>query len=114
MVWKLLDSLEGLEMLLAESDNKDVVIFKHSTSCSISHMAKIRMEDKWDLNEIDIYYLDLKRYRNISDAIAEKFNVYHESPQILLIRNRACIYDASHFDISVEELKESIAWHTAP
>jgi bacillithiol system protein YtxJ len=114
MVWKLLDSLEGLEMLLVESDTKDVVIFKHSTSCSISHMAKMRLEDKWDLNETDIYYLDLKRYRNISDAISEKFNVHHESPQILLIRNRACIYDASHFDISVEELKESIAWHTAP
>ena len=46
MVWKSLDSLEGLEMLLAESDNKDVVIFKHSTSCSISHMAKMRLEDK--------------------------------------------------------------------
>jgi bacillithiol system protein YtxJ len=76
-------------------------------------MAKMRLEDKWDLDETDIYYLDLKKYRDISDAISEKLNVHHESPQLLLIRNRACIYDASHFDISVEELKESIAWHTS-
>ncbi|MBK7635869.1 MAG: bacillithiol system redox-active protein YtxJ [Saprospiraceae bacterium] len=112
MVWKTLNSLLGLDTLLTESTSKDIVIFKHSTTCSISHMAKMRLEDNWDLHDLDIYYLDLKKYRNVSDAIAEKLHVHHESPQILLIRNKDCIYDASHFDISVDELKESLAWGT--
>lgn len=77
-------------------------------------MAKMRLEENWDLDDLDIYYLDLKKYRNVSDAIAEKLSVHHESPQILLIRNKECIYDASHFDISVNELKESLLWGTTP
>ncbi|MBK8054241.1 MAG: bacillithiol system redox-active protein YtxJ [Saprospiraceae bacterium] len=114
MVWKTLDSLQGLDTLLHESMSKNIVIFKHSTTCSISHMAKMRLEENWDLDDLDIYYLDLKKYRNVSDAIAEKLSVHHESPQILLIRNKECIYDASHFDISVNELKESLLWGTTP
>lgn len=60
MVWKTLDSLLGLDTLLTESTSKDIVIFKHSTTCSISHMAKMRLEENWDLHDLDIYYLDLK------------------------------------------------------
>lgn len=74
----------------------------------------MRLESKWDdeiNNVITPYYLDLKSFRDISNAIAEKFSVHHESPQVLLIKDGECIYDASHMDISVEELKESIAFH---
>lgn len=57
------------------------------------------------LNE-QYYYLDLIAHRDVSNAIAEIFKVYHESPQLLLIKNGECIYDASHGEINFDELRE--------
>lgn len=111
--WKHLDTLASLELASLLSDEQDVLLFKHSTTCSISQMAKLRLENNWDFSENEIvpFYIDLKSYRDVSNAIAEKYSVAHESPQVLLIRKGTCIYDASHFDISVEEIKETLAWH---
>lgn len=110
--WNIIDSPDSLEKAVQLSADKDIVILKHSTTCSISHMAKMRLEDQWDFaDNIIPFYLDLKAYRNVSDQITNQFSVHHESPQILLIRNGACIYDASHLDISVSELRETLAWH---
>src|SRR4051794_35645580 len=82
------------------------IIFKHSTRCSVSTMAKKSFELDWD--EIpagtDLYFLDLLSHRDISSQIAEMFQVHHESPQALLIKQGECILDASHSDISVEEM----------
>jgi bacillithiol system protein YtxJ len=81
------------------------IIFKHSTRCSISMMAKRRFELDWDSlpEEIPLYFLDLIQYREISNQIAQLFNVYHESPQLLLIKDGECILDQSHGGISVDE-----------
>lgn len=110
MNWLPLNSLSQLDEIDLKSNLSPVTIFKHSTSCSISGMSKMRLEGKWDLDN-DAYYLDLIKYRPISQAIAERYHVHHESPQILLIKNGECIYDASHFDITVDELKESLEYH---
>jgi bacillithiol system protein YtxJ len=110
--WVLLDDNSKLLKAIEESFTKDVVIFKHSTTCSISLMAKRRLEEDWDdLENVIPYYLDLKTFRSISDEVAERFSVHHESPQILLIRQGECIYDASHFDITIAELKETLVFH---
>ncbi|RYY32441.1 MAG: bacillithiol system redox-active protein YtxJ [Sphingobacteriaceae bacterium] len=81
------------------------IIFKHSTRCSISMMAKRRFELDWESlpEEIPLYFLDLIRYREISNQLAADFHVYHESPQLLLIKNGECILDQSHGGISVDE-----------
>ncbi|MEN0006232.1 MAG: bacillithiol system redox-active protein YtxJ [Bacteroidota bacterium] len=106
--WIKLNSLDQLDHIVAESSSTPTVIFKHSTRCSISSIAKMRLEDRWDFtaDELKAYYLDLISYRAISNAVADRFAVHHESPQLLLIRNGECTYEASHLDISVEELKE--------
>jgi bacillithiol system protein YtxJ len=110
--WKNLSSISELEDADKISFKNDVLLFKHSTTCSISHMAKLRLESSWDLSEkLTPYYLDLKAYRNVSDTIAEKYQVHHESPQVIIIRKGECIYDASHLDISVEEIKETLDFH---
>ncbi len=110
--WELLDASSKLDEVVEKSYSKDVVIFKHSTTCSISHVAKLRLEENWDLDDSTVpYYLDLLSHRNISNEIAERLQVHHESPQIILLREGSCIYDASHFDITVDELKESLAYH---
>lgn len=106
--WIPLEDLQQLEEIKTKSSTKPCVIFKHSTHCSISSMAKLRLEDHWDFSkeEVDIYFLDLIRYRALSNEVAEQFSVYHESPQLILVRNGETTYDASHLDISVKELRE--------
>ena len=108
MNWKILDSVEQLDEIRQRSASVPCVLFKHSTTCSISITAKMRFEEAWDFSdsEMEAYYLDLLRFRPISGAIAAQFDVHHESPQVLLIRNGKCVYDASHLDIHVRELHE--------
>ena len=111
MNWNKLTSSTQLNKIVERSKETPVLIFKHSTRCSISAMAKYRLEGDWDFSENDLVpvYLDLIAYRNISNEIAERFSVHHESPQVLLIRDGECTYDASHLDISVQELKACYA-----
>ncbi|WP_461789610.1 bacillithiol system redox-active protein YtxJ [Pedobacter sp.] len=84
------------------------IIFKHSTRCSISLMAKRSFERDWDVipGQVSFYFLDLINHRDVSAYIAETFKVYHESPQLLLIKDGECILDSSHSDISADEVAE--------
>lgn len=113
MTWEFLINAEQLDTIVEESSVQPIVIFKHSTSCSISKMAMMRYEDGNDLN-FKSYYLDLLSYRSVSDEISERFQVYHESPQLILVHKGEAIYDASHFDISVDEVKETLEYHKIP
>lgn len=87
------------------------LIFKHSTSCPISSIAKMRLESGWDFTaeQLEVYYLDLLSNREVSKFIADHFAVHHESPQVLLIRDGMCTYDNSHLDINVAEIHECYA-----
>lgn len=104
--WKEISDINVLDSIQELSYHQPQLIFKHSTRCSISAMALDRLNRNWDLkeNEITPYYLDLLKHRDISNRIAEKWQVHHESPQILIIKNGECIYDASHSDISVPDI----------
>lgn len=106
MQWINLTDLAQLNTI--KNDENYSVIFKHSTRCSVSMMAKRRFEMDWDLlpKEINLYFLDLISYRSISAEIAELFQVHHESPQLLVIKNGECVLDTSHGDISVEEVAD--------
>ena len=106
MQWISLTDLAQLNTI--KNDENYSVIFKHSTRCSVSMMAKRRFEMDWDLlpKEINLYFLDLISYRSISAEIAELFQVHHESPQLLLIKNGECVLDISHGDISAGEVVE--------
>jgi bacillithiol system protein YtxJ len=103
--WIVLNDLGILESIVSDSHQKPVVIFKHSTRCSISKFALKNFEREYQAGvEVDFYYLDLIAHRAVSNAIAEKFNVVHQSPQILLIKNGVCVYHDSHQDIDFEKL----------
>lgn len=104
MSWINITQLSQLEEIKTASFTKPQLIFKHSTTCSISRMSLARMERNPFPLSIDFYYLDLLNYRSISTAIADEFVVFHESPQIILIKNGACIYDESHGGIQMEEI----------
>ncbi len=114
MNWEHLSRKSQLYDIDVLSEQHPVVIFKHSTSCSISGMAKLRLESSWNLDQINTYFLDLLQHRDLSNQIAEKYQVHHESPQLILIYKKECIYDASHFDISVSEITETLDYHKIP
>ena len=108
MNWIQLNSLQQLDEIRQKSKDKPQVIFKHSTRCSVSSMAKNRLERKEFPSEADFYYLDLIANRTISSQIEDVFKVYHESPQILVIKNGECVYDESHSGINMDEIKEQV------
>lgn len=111
MDWKSIQSENQINSIIEKSKDKPCLIFKHSTTCPISSMAKRRLEMNWDISdkEIDVFYLDLLSYRSISNLIAQKFQIEHQSPQVLLIEDGICTFNTSHLDISAEEIKGKVA-----
>lgn len=107
MNWISLTEEGQLEQIKEESRQHPIVIFKHSTRCSISSMAKNRLEREKAGDQLPFYFLDLIRFRPISNKVAEEFHVHHESPQVLVIKNGECIYDESHNGINMQEILES-------
>ena len=103
MNWIDLKSTEQLQSIKQSQGYS--IIFKHSTRCSISMMAKRRFEMEWsDLPaQTPAYFLDLLQHRDLSNQIAQLFDVAHQSPQMLLIKDGECILEQSHGDISVAE-----------
>jgi len=108
MNWNNLIGTPQLDAILEASHTRPQMLFKHSTRCSISAMAKGRMERDWDLNDVDAWYLDLLSYRNVSNEIAKRFGIQHESPQAILLVNGMPVYDASHSAISVSGIKDAL------
>jgi bacillithiol system protein YtxJ len=108
MNWIDLSSLSQWEEIMKASEKRPFVVFKHSTRCSISSMAKNRFEREWKGDEnIDAYYLDLLNHRDISNAIADQTGVEHQSPQAILIKNGKAIYNESHTAIYVQDIVEA-------
>src|SRR5690606_22830404 len=109
MEWKVLEGENQLGEIVNLSAVRPQVIFKHSTRCSISSVAKGRLDRAPEPPEADFYYLDLIRHRALSNKIAEVFRVEHESPQVLLIKDGQCIYHESHLAITMEDIQQQIA-----
>ena len=110
--WLPLTQPEQIIDLAQSSHEQPVLIFKHSTTCSISAAAKSKIERQWSdsgLANVPIYYLDLLRFRPLSAQIAEQFGIRHESPQLLLIQDGECSYDASHMGIRLSDVSAKVA-----
>lgn len=103
MNWTSLESAEQINAIKGQEGYS--LIFKHSTRCSISMMVKKRFELDWDKlpGSLPLYFLDLIKYRDLSNQIASDFTVQHESPQMLVIKDGECVLDLSHGEVSVDE-----------
>ena len=107
--WTPMENLGQIEEIITLSEQMPVIIFKHSTRCSISRMALKNFENEYDLGEnVIAYFLDLISFREVSNEIASRFNVVHQSPQLLLIVGGKSVYDVSHSSIDAQELKSKI------
>jgi bacillithiol system protein YtxJ len=102
--WVELTSSEQLQELIQSSETKPVLLFKHSTRCSISSMALNRFETKMNPEKCTCVYLDLIAYRSLSNEIEQLTKVQHQSPQAILISNHEVIYSATHSEIDASEI----------
>ncbi len=102
ILWIPLEDMGQLEALGKKDGPLYRVVFKHSTRCGLSAMMLRRFESTWAGLETDtaFYLLDLVRYRELSDALADRFDLRHQSPQVLLIRQGELVASASHGDIA--------------
>jgi bacillithiol system protein YtxJ len=103
-----LDKMEQFDEIDEISQTKPVVLFKHSTRCSISRMALKQFDAEFNYPEekIEWYLLDLLNHRDLSNEIASRYNVVHQSPQIVIIRNGKAVFNESHDSIAAEDLKQ--------
>jgi len=105
--WIALNSLEQLDAIVSASKTKTQVIFKYSTRCGVSRMVLNQFVDVYELTEddLDLYFLDLISYRDISNEVGYKFQVIHESPQLLVIKKGVVVSHASHSGVNAIELQ---------
>lgn len=107
--WHPLTEQKQINEFKEESNEKVIVVFKHSTRCGISRMVLGNFEREFDLEKeegIKLYFLDLLSNRDISNKVADHFDVQHESPQLLVIKDEKVVHHSSHHSIKVEVLKE--------
>ncbi|UMB61479.1 bacillithiol system redox-active protein YtxJ [Lutibacter sp. A80] len=106
--WIPLTETSQLKEIVELSKDKLVIIFKHSTRCGISSGVLSKFEKSMDTTSdtVAFYYLDLLKYRTISNEIAQKFNVDHQSPQAIFLKDGVVVNHASHYDIISKAINE--------
>lgn len=104
--WHELVEVDQLDKIIEESMTKPVVIFKHSTRCGISRGVLKIFERNYSLTDeqLKLYLLDLLAHRDISNEIAKRFQVQHESPQLLVIKEGKVVHHDSHHSIEASDL----------
>ncbi len=108
--WQELTTVDQLDQIEKASKTKVQAIFKHSTRCGISRMVIRNFESSFDLTgeDVDLYYLDLLNHRDVSNEISARFQVFHESPQFIIIRNGQTVHHASHSVITPQVLHQFV------
>ncbi|MDT0676002.1 bacillithiol system redox-active protein YtxJ [Autumnicola musiva] len=108
--WNDLTSAEQLEEIERESTERPVAILKHSTRCGISRMVLKQFEGDYkdDYDNVKLYFFDLLKHRDVSNEIASRFNVQHESPQLIILQNGNVVHHSSHQSIQVDNLNSYV------
>ncbi len=109
--WSNLTEENQIAEIIALSNSIPVYIFKHSTTCGISAQAKENVEISFKNTDKPLlfYYLDLLKFRSISNEVASKLNVHHQSPQLILVHNGQVAFTASHHKIKATILEDSLS-----
>ena len=110
LTWIPLTSLAQLDTIKEQSKTEAVFMFKHSTRCGISKMVIKQFENLFleEHQNLKVYYLDLLNHRDISAEIGAMFQVMHQSPQLIVVKNEVSVHHASHSDITEINLSRFI------
>jgi bacillithiol system protein YtxJ len=108
--WIQLNSLSQLDDIVDASKVKPQLIFKYSTRCGVSRMVLNQFESSYDFyeNDFDLYFLDLISYRQVSNEVGYRFQVLHESPQLLVVKKGLTVAHASHGQINEVDLNQFV------
>ena len=108
--WQEITTLVELEEVLNKKSDQPILLFKHSTRCGISLTALKAFERDWSQEKVqsECYYIDLLKYRVLSDQITLFTGVKHESPQLIVFHKGQVVYSASHSSIEAKEIKEKL------
>ena len=108
--WIPLNDIQQIQHIAEKSKTKTQVIFKHSTRCGISRMVMNQFIEHYNLTEkeLDLYYLDLLSFREVSNEVGYTFQVMHQSPQLLIIKNGVTVAHASHGAINSVNLEQYV------
>lgn len=104
--WNMMSGKEDLNILLETSKEKPQILYKHSSRCSISYLAKENLEEHMEdlLNHADIHLIDVTEQRDLSNNIAQKLDIRHESPQAIILKNGGVAWSGSHWDVNVKNI----------
>ena len=109
MNWIELTSTSQVDSITEEYLTSTIVIFKHSTRCSISSMALSGFERNWNKEvECNLYFIDLIAHRDVSQKLAELSGVIHQSPQAIVVSANKIIYSATHSGIDAADIESRI------
>lgn len=108
--WHVLGEMDQLDTIVEESKSRPVAIFKHSTRCGISRGVLKIFERNYNLTDdkLKLYFLDLLSNRDISNEIAARFKVHHESPQIIVVKDGQVVHHDSHHSIEAADLEKFV------
>ncbi|KIH71653.1 bacillithiol system redox-active protein YtxJ [Salinicoccus roseus] len=95
-------SVEAFQKLL--QDNKDFFFMKHSSTCPISADAFDEFQKFHYERDMDGYYLVVQDHRNLSNYIAEHFDIKHESPQAFYFEGGKLKWSGAHHNITLKNL----------
>lgn len=102
--WNQLEDTEAVDNVLKASSAKDQIVFKHSPRCSISVMALEKLEAAENIPDLDYYMIDVLNSRSVSLYLADKIDLIHQSPQLIQLREGACIMDKSHWEVDINSI----------
>ena len=106
--WHVLKSISDYNEALEASRKNPVIIFKHSVRCGISSMALDKVVSNYQDKDPLIFYLDLINHRDLSNHIAEDSGVWHQSPQVIILKDGKAIFNTSHHKIDMAILRKNV------
>ncbi len=106
--WKLTNSEQALDLIDEQSKRKPQIVFKHSTRCGVSSMVLRRFERQSHevISGMDFHMVDLISNREVSNAVAARYGIMHQSPQLIIVKNGTAVFNDSHYDITTVELEQ--------
>lgn len=109
--WNVLESIPEVDEIFEQSKRRPQLLYKHSNRCGTCLFTKSEIENSSDdiLKHSEMHFIDVISCRKVSDYIAEKLDIWHESPQAILLKNGKVVWHASHSAIKSTKILDKLS-----